>query len=181
MVAGLVASVRPFDEREAADQAGIAAWIASGEQLYRMIPPDTPPKHLVAYFVPFDEANRRVLLGDHRKSGLWLPPGGHAEAGEDPRHTVTREAFEELAIQARFHAVSQPFFLTCTPTRGTPSHTDVSMWFVLDTSADEDLRPDPREYRGVGWFGLDERRDWSAGPYDPHMHRFARKLSAAVG
>ncbi|MGH3170343.1 MAG: NUDIX hydrolase [Trebonia sp.] len=179
-IAGLVAGVRPLDDREAADQARTLAWIASGEQLFRTVPPDTPPKHLVSYFVPFDEANRRVLLGDHRKSGLWLPPGGHVEPGEDPRDTVTREALEELDLQARFHAASQPLFLTVTATRGTPSHTEVSLWFVLDAGDTGDLRPDPREYRGIGWFGLDEHEDWLAGDYDPEMHRFARKLSAAL-
>lgn len=178
-IAGLVAGLRPLDDHEAADQAGTLGWIASGEQLFRTVPPDTPRRHLVSYFVPFDEASRSVLLGDHRKSGLWLPPGGHVEPGEDPRDTVTREAFEELGIQARFRAVSQPLFLTATRTRGSASHTDVSLWFVLDTSKAEDLCPDPREYRGINWFGLDEHRDWPADVYDPEMHRFARKLSAA--
>jgi 8-oxo-dGTP pyrophosphatase MutT (NUDIX family) len=180
-IAELVADVSPLDDREAADQAGILDWIASGEQLFRTVPPDTPPRHLVSYFVPFDEASRCVLLGDHRRSGLWLPPGGHAEDGEDPRDTVTREAYEELGIRARFHPVAQPLFLTVTPTRGTRSHRDVSLWFVLQLSKTEDLRPDPREYRGVGWFGLDEQRDWPADVYDPEMHRFAGKLRRSLG
>lgn len=179
-IAELVASIRPLDDREAADQAGILAWIAAGEQLFRTVPPDTPPKHLVSYFVPFDEANRRVLLGDHRKSGLWLPPGGHVEPDEDPRDTVTREALEELDLQARFHATRQPLFLTVTQTLGIPSHTDVSLWFVLDAADTRDLRPDPREYHGIGWFDLDEHADWPADVYDPEMHRFTRKLSGAL-
>jgi 8-oxo-dGTP pyrophosphatase MutT (NUDIX family) len=54
------------------------------------------------YIVPVDEESRCMLLGDHRKSGLWLPPGGHVEE-EHPRDTVTREAAEELQIDARFH------------------------------------------------------------------------------
>jgi 8-oxo-dGTP diphosphatase len=181
VIAELVSGVSPLDDREAADQAGILDWIASGEQLFRTVPPDTPPRHLVSYFVPFDEASRRVLLGDHRKSGLWLPPGGHAEDGEDPRDTVTREASEELGIRARFHPVAQPLFLTVTPTRGTPSHTDVSLWFVLRVNETDDLRPDSREYRGIGWFGLDEQRDWPGDVYDPQMHRFAGKLRRSLG
>jgi 8-oxo-dGTP pyrophosphatase MutT (NUDIX family) len=67
-----------------------------------------------------------VLLGDHVKSGLWLPSGGHVEHGEDPRDTVDREAFEELGIRARFHdrlGAGRPFFLTVTPTLGEYSTT----------------------------------------------------------
>jgi hypothetical protein len=45
---------------------------------------------------------------------------------------------------------------------------------------DQDLRPDPGEFDGVHWQSLDEL---PAGPierFDPHMHRFARKLRAAA-
>ena len=77
----------------------------------RELVPGTPPKHVISYFVPVDARNRCLLLGDHRKSGLWLPPGGHVEDGEDPRDTVSREAAEELRIDARLYrdpGVGQP-------------------------------------------------------------------------
>jgi 8-oxo-dGTP diphosphatase len=179
----LVAGIRPLDGLEASDQAGTLEWVTSGAQLFRTVPPDTPPKHLVSYFVPVDTENRRLLLGDHRKSGLCLPPGGHCEDGEDPRDTVTREAAEELQIDARFHrglGAGRPLFLTVTPTVGTPSHTDVSLWFVLEVDLGAKLCPDPREYRGVRWYGFNEGRDSPGDVYDPQMHRFARKLTAAL-
>jgi 8-oxo-dGTP diphosphatase len=170
--------------REAADRADILAWVASGQQLFRTAAPATPPKHLVVYFIPVDVANRCLLLGDHRKSGLWLPPGGHVEEGEDPRQAVIREAREELGIAAEFHpglGGGKPFFLTVTPTNSVRSHLDVDLWFVLRARRDEPLRPDPREFKDAYWFGLDEHRDWSAGAYDPVMHRFAGKLRSAIG
>jgi 8-oxo-dGTP pyrophosphatase MutT (NUDIX family) len=180
----LVASIRPLDGLEASDQARTLEWITSGSQLFRTVAPGTPPRHLVSYFVPVDAENRCLLLGDHRKSGLCLPPGGHCEDGEDPRDTVTREAAEELQIDARFHpglGAGRPLFLTVTPTLGTLSHTDVSLWFVLEVGLGAELRPDPREYKGVRWFGFEEDRDWPGNVYDPQMHRFARKLTAALG
>jgi len=61
------------------------AWIDSGAPLWRTEAPATPDPHLVTYFLPFDAARDRLLLVDHRKAGLWLPPGGHVEPGEDPR------------------------------------------------------------------------------------------------
>src|ERR1700760_4917923 len=154
LIAELVTAVRPFDEHEAADRAGVLGWIGSGLPLFRTSPPDLPPQHLVVYFVPRDTGTRSVLLGDHRKSGLWLPPGGHVEDGEDPRAAVTREAAEELGLTVR--APARPLFLTVTPTRGPGRHTDVSLWFVLDVGREAPLRPDEREFRQVRWFGLDE-------------------------
>jgi 8-oxo-dGTP pyrophosphatase MutT (NUDIX family) len=176
LISDLVAGVRPFDAREAADQADILEWIASGQPVYRTVPPATPPKHLVVYSIPFDAANRCLLLGDHRKSGLWLPPGGHVEDGEDPRQAVIRETREELGIPAEF-ADDKPFFLTITPTAGADRHLDVSLWFVLRVARKAPLNPDQREFREVRWFDLDERSHWPAGTYDPEMHRFAAKLA----
>ena len=155
--------------------------MASGKQLFRTLPPDTPPKHLVVYFIPVDAAERCLLLGDHRKSGLWLPPGGHVEDGEDPRQAVIREAREELGIDAEFQD-EHPLFLTVTRTNQVNSHLDVNLWFVLRVARHgTQLNPDPREFKGIRWFGLDEQQDWAADTYDPEMHRFAAKLRQAQG
>ncbi|WP_239309749.1 MULTISPECIES: NUDIX domain-containing protein [unclassified Frankia] len=130
-----------------------------------------------------DEDRRTLMLVDHIKAGCWLLPGGHVDDGEDPCQTVVREAAEELGIIARFHARlggGEPFFLTVTQTRGAHSHTDVTLWFVLAADAGEAMRPDPRECRGVGWFGLDEPIRWDTASFDPQMHRFIAKLSTAL-
>jgi len=176
MIEDLARSVQPFDQREAADQADILDWVASGVQLLRTVPPDTPRKHLVVYFIPYDAAERCLLLCDHRKSGLWLPPGGHVEDGEDPHQAVIRETREELGIAAEFMD-DKPFFLSVTPTTGANPHLDVDLWFVLRVARhDARVTPDPREFKGVRWFDLDEPRDWPADTYDPEMHRFAAKF-----
>jgi 8-oxo-dGTP pyrophosphatase MutT (NUDIX family) len=36
-----------------------------------------------------------TLLHWHRKLQIWLPPGGHVDADEDPMQAVLREALEE--------------------------------------------------------------------------------------
>ena len=184
LVCDLVSGVTPFDAREAADQADILDWVTSGQQLFRTAPPATPPKHLVVYFIPVDLASGCLLLGDHRKSGLWLPPGGHVEDGESPHQALSREAEEELGITAEFHPElggDRPFFLTVTPTNSASSHLDVDLWFVLRVDHAARLRPDAREFAGVRWFDLDEQRDWPATTYDPEMRRFVSKLTSAGG
>ena len=40
----------------------------------------------------------RVLLIHHRKSNLWLPPGGHIDENEVPDDALLREIKEELNL-----------------------------------------------------------------------------------
>ena len=42
----------------------------------------------------------RTLLHWHKKLGIWLPPGGHIDANEDPVQAVLREVREETGIIA---------------------------------------------------------------------------------
>lgn len=76
----------------------------------------------------------------------------------------------------------RPLFVTVTQTRATSAvrqHTDVSLWFVLDVAADDPLlRPDPREFAGIRWLTLDQTLAENIEGFDPHMHRFTRKLRA---
>jgi 8-oxo-dGTP diphosphatase len=181
-----VARIEPGDVLEAEHRGVVLDWIGSGAELYRIAPPDRPPMHLVSYFVPFDAAAGSVLLAAHRKSGLVLPPGGHCEVGELPWRTVERECVEELGIPAV--ALSwlgpEPLFVTVTETQGAVvrRHTDVSLWYVIDVAhTDQRLRPDPGEFDGVSWLSFEELPAEPIERFDPHMHRFTRKLRSAGG
>jgi 8-oxo-dGTP pyrophosphatase MutT (NUDIX family) len=183
-IAQTVASIRPVDAMEARHRTAVLKWIAAGDELYRCVPPDYPPMHLVSYFVPFDQSGDSVLLAAHRKSGLMLPPGGHCEPDELPWQTVQRECVEELGIRAASlpWLGAEPLFVTVTETQGTAvrRHTDVSLWYVIGLDrTDQRLRPDPGEFDGVRWFSLEELLAEPLEQFDPHMHRFARKLRVA--
>lgn len=172
-ITDIISHIPPFDPLEADHIADTLAWINSGAPLFRLQPPDLPPKHLVSYFVLVDVEAKQLLLVDHIKAGLWLPTGGHVEPGEHPRATVRREVREELGIEAEFLA-DDPLFLTVTRTVGTTAgHTDVSLWYLLRGDAARDLAFDREEFNSVRWFDLDslplERSD-------PHCERFAAKI-----
>ncbi len=182
VVFGLAEAVVACDEREAADRRDVLAWVRSGAPLFRVVSPAEPPKHLAVYVALVDEARRSVMLVDHVKAGVWLLPGGHVDPGEDPRETAVRETAEELGIEARFNerfGGGEPFFLSVTQTRGAGSHTDVTFWFVVRGDEEQEVTPDPREFRGVRWFPLDASAAWPVERFDPHMGRFVQKLMAA--
>lgn len=173
----IIADISPCDELEQEHIQDTLSWIHSCAPLFRTQKPDIPPKHLVSYFVLFDEDTHKVLLVDHKKAKLWLPSGGHVEPDESPLETVKRECIEELAIPAVFWRY-QPIFLTSTVTVGlTAGHTDVSLWYVLKGNHQEKYHFDEEEFASIRWFSFKEI------PYeksDPHMQRFITKLGGCL-
>ncbi|CAN7712679.1 NUDIX hydrolase [Duganella sp. LjRoot269] len=167
-----LSAIVPLDDLERCQIADALEWIDSGAELYRLVKPATPPKHLVSYFVVVDGGH--VLLVDHRNAQLWLPPGGHVDIGEHPRDTVTRELAEELGMAAS-HPICAPLMLTVTTTVGlTAGHTDVSLWYVVNADRTKRIQYDEEEFQSIRWFPFDEV------PFersDPHMRRFLSKLA----
>jgi len=178
-IRALIADLMPGDDVEREHQLEALAWLDATTDIFRRAKPRTPDPHLVSYFLPVDHDTRCVLLADHRTSGLWLPPGGHVEPGEDPVETAHREAREELGIEPRFSPVTghRPAFVTVTPTASvTEPHTDVSLWYVLDCSESDDLTPDRREFRGIRWWTRAEIAAADVSQFDPHLIRMLAKL-----
>ena len=169
----IVDSIKPLDSIEKECKDSILKWIQSGDPLFRVQKPDIPNKHLVSYFVLFDETCGKILLVDHKKAQLWLPTGGHIEVDEHPKDTVERECMEELNIKAKFW-MKEPLFITSTTTVGlTSGHTDVSLWYVLKGDSKKEYQYDLQEFNDICWFYFDDI------PYeksDPEMKRFIKKM-----
>ncbi|MDG9707110.1 NUDIX hydrolase [Streptomyces sp. DH10] len=177
----LVGAIEPWDHLERAHLDAAREWIAGGAPLCRVRKPDVPPMHLVSYFVVLDDPREQLLLVAHRKAGLWLPAGGHVEPGEDPWAAVVRECREELGIEAVASPITgeQPFFLTVTATQGQHTHTDVSLWYLLDAGAHTITSYDHSEFSAIRWLTDEQVLEEPAELLDPHMHRFTRKLQHA--
>lgn len=176
----LVAGMEPGDDVERDHLRDAVAWLTGTDDVFRrQVRPTRPGKHLVSYFLVVDRARRRVLLGDHVKAGLWLPPGGHVEPGEHPVATVRRECREELGFEARFlpGTGERPVLLTVTETvpRLEPSHTDVSLWFLLDHDGGP-VHADPAEFHEVRWWTPAEVRATDPARFDPHLPRMLTRL-----
>lgn len=176
-----IQTITPSDETEERHIKDALSWVKSEAELYRIAKPDIPPKHLVSYFVLIDPSRQCLLLGDHVKSLLQLPSGGHVEPNEHPADTVRREAMEELGVKAQFLNNARPFFITVTSTNPlsehTP-HTDVSLWYLLQGDSFATIDFDRREFHDVTWWTFDEIMETQPDIFDPHMHRFTKKLIA---
>ncbi len=115
--------------------------------------------HFCAYFVPYNPKNKTILVGDHKKSGLWLMPGGHIDKGETLLETLNREIYEELGVENFFNQKPEPFLLSITnidhDTRPCRKHFDV--WHLIETDG-SDFKIDYTEYNEVRWVTIPEAR-----------------------
>lgn len=98
--AAVVASVRdrrPADARERESQAAFLEHVA---RLERPSDEFADRVHVTASAILVTPDRRRVLLHRHKRLGLWLQPGGHIDAGEQPWDAARREAAEETGLEA---------------------------------------------------------------------------------
>lgn len=177
-IKSLFQAIEPFDAVEAEHKKDVIKWIDSGVPLFRVSKPDNPPKHLVSYFVLYDSSNDSIMLIDHVKAKLWLPPGGHVDINEHPRDTVVREAKEELDIDVTFDTNfgDSPLFVTVTETKHAGSHTDVSLWHIVRGDSSISLNCDSTEINSYKWQTLDQVLETDISKLDPHMHSFVNKM-----
>lgn len=173
----IISSLKPFDQTEKLHIELSLKWIEQAPEIFRIEKPATPSMHLVSYFTLLDFKTNNILLVDHKKANLWLPPGGHVEPQEHPKITVQREAKEELDIEANFF-LQDPLFLTVsTIPEDTLPHTDVSLWYILRGNQDHVYNFDKREFHQIRWFPIQDI-PWEKS--DPHLQRFIQKLSQTI-
>ena len=68
--------------------------------------------HFCCYFLPYNPDTKQVFIVHHKKSGLWLSPGGHIDQGETLMQTLNREIEEELGVANCIIDHIKPFLLT---------------------------------------------------------------------
>lgn len=114
--------------------------------------------HFCVYFLPYNPKAKQIFIVHHKKSGLWLSPGGHIDKGELLLNALNREIGEELGIKNFFAELPQPFLITVTPidNPAQPSckeHLDI--WFLVETDG-SNFNVDPQEFHSTKWVSLDE-------------------------
>ncbi|NYZ63144.1 NUDIX hydrolase [Luteimonas deserti] len=116
----------------------------------------------------------RTLLTHHRKLGLWLQPGGHADGDRDLSRVALRETQEETGLRdVRVVPVIFDLDRHRIPGYGdVPAHWHYDVRYVVHAGADERFVVSD-ESHALAWVAI---ADVAADPtYDVSLRRMARR------
>ena len=122
--------------------------------------------HFTATGVVFNDKNE-ILMVNHAKLRVWLPPGGHVNENELPCDAVLREIFEETGVTARVMPnrrgvgtprcpeLTMPFTILLEDIEGDGTHNHIDMIYLCKAITGE-INPQASEVRGAGWFTFEQ-------------------------
>lgn len=114
----------PLDAQEARDLRRALSLALRSQR--RTFPACEANTHLTASALISHPASGLVLLHQHKRLGLWLPPGGHIEDGEEPHVAAAREAWEETGARV---AAEDPGLLYVNEHPAGRSHIHVDLCY----------------------------------------------------
>lgn len=116
---------------------------------------ENPQSHFCVYFLPYNPATKEVFITHHKKSGLWISPGGHIDEGEKLLETLNREIKEELGMRSFFQEEQNPFLLSITPieNKTQPCKLHFDIWYLVETNG-SNFQVDPTEFHDTKWMTI---------------------------
>ncbi|MCG2689938.1 NUDIX domain-containing protein [Candidatus Parcubacteria bacterium] len=151
--------IKKFVESEACRDKQVGQEFLSRAEEGLLTRDENEKTHFCVYFLPFNREEKRVFITHHKKSGLWISPGGHIDKGESAWQAVNREINEELGMKHFFKEEPLPFLLTITPIKVDirPCKVHYDIWYLVETDGSK-FNLDPAEFYSSQWCTFKEAR-----------------------
>lgn len=142
----------PADDREIDARA---RFLADLERLPFPFSEGADPTHVTASAIVV--GSRGTVLHVHRRTGAWLQPGGHIEAGEQPSDAAVRETVEDTGLAVR-HPDLGPCLIHVDVHNAPRGHVHLDLRYLL-LAPDEDPAPAPGESQEARWFSWEDANE----------------------
>ncbi len=125
--------------------------------------------HFCVFFAAYDPETKKVFIGHHKKSDLWLFNGGHIDKGETPEETLEREIGEEWGLKVDLQSIGEPKLLTISSINqpGNKCNQHYDIWYFVPVS-EASFNPDKAlldtEFYVIGWKDIKEARVLTTDP-----------------
>lgn len=133
--------------------------------------------HITSSVLVLDETQTKTIIVHHKKSDLWLQPGGHwDQIAESVKDSAMREVFEECFDNkaVEFHWLNQEKILDID-VHDVGHHLHFDIAFLAQVSSVIPLSFSSKESFDVKWVGLKEIVEGSL-IYDPRLVRMCEKV-----
>lgn len=133
----------------------------------------------VGCFIVFEN---KVLLVNHPRYDMWLPPGGHIELDEDPEEALFREIKEETGLDVEIVAqkpdlhfpgtkyIYIPAYISVHD--ANPPHRHIGLTYFARAKSSANLKS--AEHTEAKWFTAAELTDASYN-MPPEIRHFAKE------
>ena len=117
------------------------------------------------YFLPINPRTKEIFIVHHKKSGLWLSPGGHLDKDETPEQAVNREITEELGVHDFFTQPPNPFFFSMSTIENEKQtcKTHHDLWYPMQTDGSA-FQIDTAEFHTTKWMTVSEAKGLVTDP-----------------
>ncbi len=152
-----------YAARYPAEQACVSRFRAFVERHPDCFERSLPSGHVTGSAWLVDVTGTRVLLTHHRKLGIWVQLGGHADGNPDVRAVALAETREEsgLADVALLEAGAFDIDIHRIPARGVePEHEHYDVRFALQAIGSQQYRVSA-ESHDLAWVAIDRLNEYT--------------------
>lgn len=144
-------SVEGFDARTPRELEALRTFLQELDRLAHPFDRAADAVHVTGSAIVL--GRRGTVLHRHKRTNIWMQPGGHLEPGEWPWEAALREAREETGLPVRHPEMGPRLLHLDVHPAGEHVHLDLRYLVLSD---DVEPAPEPGESQQVRWCSIEE-------------------------
>lgn len=157
MLLNLLQQYTPYDDEEKESCIRMINFINTTDRCFDRL---CQKGHITVSVWLLNDVENKVLLTHHKKLGVWLQLGGHADGDSNVYSVALKEASEESGLRNFFFLLEGKIFdidiHEVPPYKNTPFHYHYDVRFLVKTNQVESDVKISEESNDLKWFSYDD-------------------------